>query len=349
MVIEEYFNTDKSVLLKTFVIAEVGQAHDGSLGTAHAYIDALAEIGVDAVKFQTHIASAESTLDEKFRVNFSKQDNTRYDYWKRMEFTHKQWQELYNHATDVGLIFLSSVFSIEAIELMQDIGVTLWKLGSGEIQDRYLLDRIMQTHKPVLISTGMSNWSEIDDLVNYLNKANYKYALFQCTSEYPTSTKSVGLNIIDELNKKYTCAVGFSDHSGQIYAPIVSMTKGVRFLEMHITFDKRMFGPDTSSSLTFDDMELVVKARDEIFSMLSNPVDKDIYAFQLAKTKNLFSKSIALKKNLKKGEVLHEDSITAKKPGGGIPYADRSLIIGKKLKSSVFANRLLQWDDIEDS
>ena len=108
---------------KTFIVAEVAQAHDGSLGMAHAYIDAVADTGVDAVKFQTHIASEESTLDEPFRLSFSVQDETRYDYWKRMEFTFKQWESLATHAKERGLIFLSSPFSIAAVDMLQQLGI----------------------------------------------------------------------------------------------------------------------------------------------------------------------------------------------------------------------------------
>jgi len=115
-----------------FIIAEVGQAHDGSLGMAHAYIDAAAEAGVDAIKFQTHIAEAESTTDEPFRVKFSMQDDTRYEYWRRMEFTFDQWQGLSRHANEKGIVFLSSPFSIQAVALLEKLAVPAWKVGSGE-------------------------------------------------------------------------------------------------------------------------------------------------------------------------------------------------------------------------
>jgi N-acetylneuraminate synthase len=126
-----------------FLIAEVAQAHDGSLGAAHAYIDAAAEAGVDAVKFQTHIADAESTLDEPFRIKFSKQDETRYAYWKRMEFSPEQWPASAAHAADKKLVFLSSAFSVAAVELLQKIGMAAWKVGSGEVGTRDLLDAML--------------------------------------------------------------------------------------------------------------------------------------------------------------------------------------------------------------
>ena len=140
-----------------FIIAEIGQAHDGSLGSAHAYIDAVAEAGVDAVKFQTHIAHAESSKHEQFRVKGFPQDKTRYDYWKRMEFTPEQWSDLLSHAKEKGLIFLSTPFSIEAVELLENLNVPAFKIGSGDIDNIDLIESVIKTQKPILLSSGMSS------------------------------------------------------------------------------------------------------------------------------------------------------------------------------------------------
>src|SRR5690606_972654 len=132
------------------------QAHDGSLGLAHAFIDAIAKTGADAVKFQTHIAHAESSPEEPWRVKFSRQDNSRYDYWKRMECSEEQWAGLKSHAEELGLVFLSSPFSLEAVDLLERLQIQAWKIASGEVSNVLLLDRILRTHKPVLLSSGMS-------------------------------------------------------------------------------------------------------------------------------------------------------------------------------------------------
>jgi N-acetylneuraminate synthase len=137
---------------RCFVIGEVALTHDGSLGLAHAFIDAIAAAGADAVKFQTHIAAAESTPAEPFRVPFSRQDASRYDYWKRMEFTEDQWRGLAAHALERGLVFLSSPFSLEAVDLLQRIGMPLWKIASGETSNALLLDRA--TRAQLLLGTA---------------------------------------------------------------------------------------------------------------------------------------------------------------------------------------------------
>ena len=164
-----------------FIVAEVAQAHDGSLGMAHAFIDAAADAGADAVKFQTHIASAESTLDEPFRVRFSRQDPTRLHYWKRMEFTLEQWEELATHVHQRGLVFLSSAFSLAAVELLQKIGVAAWKIGSGEFASRDLWGVISATGKPIFFSTGLAKWTEIGNAVALFRSKGLR---FGATSVY---------------------------------------------------------------------------------------------------------------------------------------------------------------------
>jgi N-acetylneuraminate synthase len=169
----------------TMIIGEVAQAHDGSLGAAHAYIDAIANAGADAVKFQTHIASAESTPSEPWRVKFSLQDETRFDYWRRTSFTEEQWAGLKKHADERGLQFLSSPFSVEAAQLLMRVGVSAWKIASGEANNPHLLDYMASTGLPVLLSTGMSRLSEIDTAVERIQSRNLPVTVMQCTTSYP--------------------------------------------------------------------------------------------------------------------------------------------------------------------
>jgi N-acetylneuraminate synthase len=332
---------------KTFIIAEIAQAHDGSIGTAHAYIDAIAEAGADAVKFQTHIAADESTLDEQFRTKFSYQDKTRYDYWKRMEFTKEQWAELFEHAKRSGLVFLSSPFSVKAVEMLNEIGVPAWKVGSGEISTPDIMNTIVETGKPILLSTGMSNYQEIENIVLMLKKRSVSLGLFQCTSLYPTPLEKVGLNLINEFKDRFQCPVGLSDHSGSIYPGLATLAKGVDMLEVHVTFDRRLFGPDVVVSITIDALAMLVKTRNAIHVMDQNPVDKDTSATGMVDTKLLFSKSVAPAKILNKGTVLESNMLMLKKPGSGIMPHEIEKIIGLRLRRNVSPERLLRWDDVE--
>lgn len=331
-----------------FIIAEVGQAHDGSLGMAHAYIDAVADIGVDAVKFQTHIASAESTIDEMFRVEFSKQDNTRYDYWKRMEFTYEQWSGLAAHAKDKNLIFLSSPFSIQAVELLDRLHVPVWKIGSGEAASKEILEAVLSTKKPLLVSTGMSSFKEIDELVDCLKSHNAAFGLFQCTSKYPVPLEQVGLNIILEYKERYQCPVGLSDHSGVLFPSLAALAQGANIIEAHVVFDKRQFGPDVQSSLTIEDLKFICKARDAFYQMKINPVDKDDLSIKLEKVRTVFGKSLAPVKDLPSGTILTPQVITLKKPGTGISSQLIDKIIGRTLIKNVSMNRLFNWEDFSE-
>ena len=329
------------------LIAEVGQAHDGSLGTAHAFIDASAAAGADAIKFQTHIAAAESTLDEEFRVKFSKQDATRYDYWQRMEFTPEQWAGLSEHAAEKGLIFLSSAFSVQAVELLDALGHPAWKIGSGEYKSADLMGAMAATGKPILLSTGMSRWSEIADSAAGIRALGVDLALFQCTSRYPTPLDAVGLNVIDKVRDDHGCPVGLSDHSGSPFPALAALARGVDMIEVHVTFSKGQFGPDVPASLTFEEFRQVADARAAFAEMDANPVDKDVVADEMETMRGLFTKSLAPTRALTKGTVLTADMLTAKKPGTGIAATSLNEFIGRSLARDVVPNRLLRLEDLQ--
>ncbi|HIC88354.1 MAG TPA: N-acetylneuraminate synthase [Anaerolineae bacterium] len=329
-----------------FLIAEVGQAHDGSLGNAHAYIDLAAEAKVDAVKFQTHIAEAESTPAETFRVNFSHQDRTRYDYWRRMEFTPEQWRGLVEHASRSGPIFLSSAFSEAAVELLEELGVPAWKVASGEISSRPLLEKMAATKKPLLISTGMATWSDIDQAIGWARSAGASVALFACTSEYPCAPQRWGLNVLGELRSRYGCPVGFSDHSGTVAAGLAAAALGANMIEVHITFSRYCFGPDAAASLTPDELKMLVTGVRQIESALAHPRCIDRNATELAETRRLFGKSIVAARDLPAGHVLSMEDLAFKKPAIGIPAKDYRSVIGTRLRRALSKDTFLSRHDL---
>lgn len=327
------------------MIAEVAQAHDGSLGSAHAYIDAAARTGADAVKFQTHIAAAESTAAEQFRVKFSRQDATRYDYWKRMEFTPEQWAGVAQHAAEIGLVFLSSAFSIQAVELLEKLGIPAWKVGSGEIGSLPMLTRMAATGKPVLLSNGLADWTALDRAVDCVRAAGAPVGLFQCTTAYPCPPEKIGLNVLAELRARYACPVGLSDHSGVIYAGMAAATLGANLFEAHIVLSRDCFGPDTLASLTTDEFSQVVNGIRFIEKALGQTVDKDAASAELAELRRVFGKSVVAANNLPAGKVLSEVDLALKKPGTGIPAADFNHIVGRTLARAVVRDTLLTETD----
>lgn len=260
---------------RLYILAEVAQAHDGSLGILHSYIDAVATSGADGIKFQTHIAQAESSIHEPFRVNFSYEDASRFDYWKRMEFSRDQWAQVKAHCDGVGLDFISSPFSNSAVDLLEEIGVSQYKVGSGEVTNLLLIEKIARTGKKIILSSGMSSYDELDIAVNLIKSRGNGLSLMQCTSKYPVPPELLGLNVLKDLSDRYRVPVGLSDHSGEIFSSLAGVSLGASLIEAHVVFDKRMFGPDASSSLTIDQFSQMVEGIRFIETALTHPIDKN--------------------------------------------------------------------------
>jgi len=333
---------------KVEIIAEIAQAHDGSLGIAHSYIDALHGSGVDTIKFQMHIASSESSSHEQFRVNFSYEDKTRYDYWERMGFTFEQWVGLKQHCEEKGFKFLCSPFSIKAVEWMEQLGTERYKIASGELTNYLMLDRICQTGKSILLSSGMSSYDEIFETVDFIQSHNGKFeGVFQCTTAYPTPPEKYGLNVLKELKNKTNVKIGLSDHSGEIYAPLAAVALGATMLEMHVVFDKQMFGPDAKSSLTIADFKQLCQGVRKIETSLSSPINKD-NTDGYKEMKVMFGKSITASKDLSKGHTIRLEDLETTKPGDkGIIAKDYISIIGKVLNKNLLKHTFIQKSDLE--
>ncbi len=332
---------------RCLIIAEVAQAHDGSLGMAHAFIDAVARAGVDAVKFQTHLAAAESSPSEPWRVKFSFQDATRYDYWKRMEFTEPQWAGLREHATEKGLKFLSSAFSLDAVEMLKRVGVAAWKIASGEFNNTQLIDAMLETGLPLLLSTGMSRLAEIEAAVNRMRAAAVDVTVLQCTSEYPCSAEKIGLNLLQVFRRRFGCGVGLSDHSGTIYPGLAAATIGIDALEVHVTLSREMFGPDVKASVTTAELRQLVDGVRFIEHMKLSPVSKDEMAAELAPMRSMFSKSIAARTGLAAGSTIGAQDLTLRKPGTGIPADQLPALVGRRLRRDIAPGEFLRENDVE--
>ncbi|WP_289023284.1 N-acetylneuraminate synthase family protein [uncultured Salegentibacter sp.] len=332
-----------------FIIAEIGQAHEGSLGMALSYIDALAETGVDAVKFQVHMAAAESSEFEPFRVKFSQQDKTRLNYWKRMEFSPEEWKLLKQKCEEKAVEFLASPFSNAAVDLLEELGVKRYKLGSGEVNNFLLLEKIAGTGKPVILSSGMSSLKELDKTVEFLKSRNIEFSVLQCTTSYPTTAQNYGLNVIRELKERYDVPIGYSDHSAKIETCIAATVLGAEILEFHAVFDRRSFGPDATSSLEIDEVKTLVEAVNNIQTSLRCRVDKTDNS-QYKELKNIFEKSLAVNKLLPAGHKLTFNDLEAKKPKGyGIDASKFEQVLGKELNKEKRQWEFLNWEDVGGS
>ncbi len=324
----------------TYVIAEIGQAHDGSLGILHSLISSLSTTGINAIKFQVHIAEAESSKEEPFRKKFSYIDKNRFNYWKRMELTYEQWSEIKIKCESYGLEFLATPFSNQAVELLEKLKVKKYKIGSGDFNNKLLIDKISQTKKELILSTGLTSMEELDETINYIKSKKIPFSLLQCTTKYPTPAEEIGLNWIKIFKEKYNCPVGLSDHSGTIFSSLGATALGANIIEAHVTFDKRMFGPDSQASLSIDEFSELVKG----IRFLEKAREHKRKFANLNHLQEIFGKSLAINRDIKKGEMISFSDLEGKKPANkGIPAKEFERVLGKKL---LFPKK--KWDFLNE-
>lgn len=258
------------------IVAEVAQAHEGSLRVAHDFIDAIADAGADAVKFQCHLGDD----TDRWRIEPPwPQDNSRQEYWQRTGFDRDQWWSLQSHAEARGLIFLCSPFSVEAVKLLDPL-VQAWKVASGEVTNDRLLEAIARTGKPVLLSSGMATCGEMDAASSWFGR----YVFLQCTSEYPTPAEHVGLDWFRYCRDRTS---GLSDHSGTIWPSLAAVTLGASVVEVHVKLSAHDQGFDASSSITIEDLARLVEGV-RFIEKAKQPVDKDALARELEPMRRLF-------------------------------------------------------------
>jgi N,N'-diacetyllegionaminate synthase len=330
---------------RIYIIAEVGSVHDGSLGNAKKLIEAAAACGVDAVKFQTHIAEAETLPDAPMPPYF--RGEPRFDYFKRTGFNLNEWRELKQRCDANKVEFLSSPFSIEAVELLEQVGVKTYKIPSGEVSNLPLLEAVAQTGKPVLLSSGMSSWQELDAAVETIRRRHEQIMVMQCTSEYPCPYEEVGLNVMLQMKERYSLPVGLSDHTLTPYACLAAAALGARVLEKHFTFSRLMYGSDALHSLEPEELADMVQGVRAIETMLKNPVDKTD-ASRFGEMKRIFEKSLVSLAAIPIGAELTPQVVGIKKPGTGIPAARFNEVMGKKAARDIPADRLLSDEDLAD-
>jgi N-acetylneuraminate synthase len=331
----------KEIAFDNSIVAEIGSVHDGSFGNAIKLVEAAGRCGADAVKFQTHIADAETLANAPAPAYFSTEP--RVDYFRRTAFTEEQWGRLRETAQGAGVAFLSSPFSREAVDLLERVGVAAYKVPSGEVSNTPLLERIAATGKPVLLSSGMSNWAELDAAIAILKPAG-PCAVLQCASAYPCPPEQVGLNVLAEMRARYDLPVGLSDHTRGPAAAFAAAALGAGIIEKHLTFSRLMYGSDAANAMEPEDFRVMAQGLRDIWTMLAHPVDKnDVTPY--AEMKRVFEKSIVTARPLGEGHALQRSDLAFKKPGDGIAAARWRELIGRRLRRAAGADHKLSFDD----
>lgn len=308
------------------LIVDIGQAHDGSHGNLVSMVRKLCSMRVDIVKLQHHIAVAESSEHEQFRKKFSVQDVTRQAYWQRVEIPLALMRDIKAMVEEAGKEFLCTPFSMRAVDELESIGVSAYKIGSADVGNRLLLRAIAESRKPVIISSGTKDDQALDDAIQLLHDSTKHIVVMHCTSAYPTPLNSVDLDGLDRLRQRYGLPVGLSDHSGSVWPTIFAMSHGASHAEVHFTWSREQFGPDASSSLTSEEIDQIA---DAIGAWNLTHQANGQVAEELDRVRAVFTRSVRLRSTIVRGESLQLRHLECFKPSGiGIDTRTAEKLLG---------------------
>ncbi len=330
-----------------FIIAEAGVNHNGSIDLAKKLVDAAKEAGADAVKFQTFKTKNLVTKNAKkaeYQIKNSGEES-QYEMIKKLELTDDEFREIAVYAESKGIIFLSSPFDAESVDLLDEIDIPAFKIASGEITNFPLLKHIAKKQKPVILSTGMSTLGEVEEALNLIEKYNDDIILMHCLTNYPAKKEDANLNVIKTLGYAFKKPVGFSDHTSGIEMSVAAVALGSRVIEKHFTIDRNLPGPDHKASLEPQELSQMIKAIRNVEKGLGNgvkkPTDDEI------KIKRLVRKSIVAKEDIPQGSVITKEMIYIKRPGTGIEPKYLDKLLGKELVEDAKKDTLLKWNQLK--
>lgn len=330
----------------TFIIAEIGVNHNGDINLAKQMIKSASECGVDAVKFQTF--KSEDLVTENAKTADYQQKNTnensQLEMLKKLELSFDDFKELKDYASKYDVMFISSPFDIDSVNLLEKLNVPLYKLGSGELTNFELIDHIQNTGKPIIISTGMATLDEIRETYDFIkNKENL--IMLHCITGYPTEFSEANLNFIKTLQSEFDVPIGFSDHSPGIELPIAAVALGACVVEKHFTLDKNLEGPDHKASLNPVEFKAMVDAIRNVEIAMGDGIRT--FSENELEIKRVARKSIVLNEDVSKGTSIKRDMLSIKRPGTGIPPKFIEDVVGRKAINDLKANSVLKWDDLE--
>ena len=331
--------------MSVFVIAEAGVNHNGSIDLAKKLVDEACSAGADAVKFQTFKAKNLATKNSQkavYQKITTSKGETQFDMLKKLELNKKEHEELFYYCKKKKVVFLSSPFDLESIDLLNDLGLKTFKIPSGEITNLPYLKCLGKLNKKIILSTGMSNMSEVknalDALINSGTKKN-NIIVLHANTEYPTPMKDVNLRAMVSIGKELDIKFGYSDHTLGIEVDIAAVAMGATCIEKHFTLDRNMEGPDHKASLEPNQLKEMVKAIRNIEIALGDGVKKPSQS-EIPNI-DIVRKSIVAKTTIKKGDVLNESNLTIKRPGRGLSPMRWDKVINTKAKKDYQEDELI--------
>ena len=333
---------------RVFIIAEAGVNHNGSPDTAKALVRAASDAGADAVKFQTFKAEAiasQTARKASYQERTSRPDETQYAMLKKLELSVEVHQELMHLCDGLGIEFLSSAFDRDSADLLDELGVTQFKLGSGEITNLPLLVHVAAKRKPLILSTGMATLGEVEEAVEAITAAgNTRLTLLHCVTEYPAPVDEVNLNAMRTLKKAFGYPVGYSDHSDGSAVAIAAAALGAAVIEKHLTLKRGDPVPDHRASMEPDQFAAMVRAIRDVEMALGDgrkrPAPCELGNMIAAR------KSLVAACDIPAGTRLSQEMIAVKRPGSGIKpkYFDR--VIGRTARRAIAADELIGWENL---
>lgn len=332
--------------MSVYIIAEAGVNHNGDLHIAKQLIEKAKEIGADCIKFQTYKSENLVSKDAKkaaYQIKESNKQETQFEMLKRLELTYDEFKELKMYSTELGIDFLSTPFDLESLAFLNEIGMTRWKIPSGEITNLPLIKEMCKTIKPIILSTGMSTLEEIEETLSIITDSGIDrkdITLLHCTSNYPASFHDVNLKAMKTMSNRFKVKIGYSDHTIGIEVPLAAVALGAQIIEKHFTLDKNMIGPDHKASIDVKEFGTLIKMIRNIENALGN--GQKIPTFSELKNKDVVRKSIFTSKYVKKNELFTIHNLTTMRPGYGISPMRWSEIIGIRAKRNFKKNEMIE-------
>lgn len=318
---------------KTLIIAEAGVNHNGDLNLAKKLIEIAASAGADFVKFQSFKAKDCISIRAKkaaYQLKTTDNDESQLEMVQKLELDAKAHKELILHAKKCGIAFLSTPFDLVSIDLLEELGLGIFKIPSGEITNLPYLKKIARLNKKIILSTGMANLSEIEEALNVLCKNGTKrqnITLLHCTTEYPAPFDEINLKAMQTLKDAFKLDVGYSDHTQGIHISLAAVALGASVIEKHFTLDKNMQGSDHKASLEPDELKMLCTQIRQIQKAMGDGIKKASKSEQ--KNISIVRKSLVAKKDIKKGEIFSHENLTTKRPAKGISAMKYEEFLGK--------------------
>lgn len=323
-----------------FIIAEACDNHLGNMEAAREMVRQAKACGADAIKFQHHLPDEEMLRDVPMSSNF---DLPLYEFLQRYALTLEQHAQLMEYCRTVNIIYMCTPFSLKAAQELHGIGLGAFKIGSGELTDLPTLKRIAAFQKPMILSTGMAEWPEIDETVNTIRPLNQQIVLMNCVSEYPAKYSDVNLGVIAQIEKRYDLVVGHSDHTPDIYTSIAAVALGAKLIEKHFILDRRQPGPDQSVSIEPYELYELVRAVRRVEQACG--AQKMVHE-QERPIRTWAHRSVVSLRPIPKGTPISSEMVWTKRPGTGIPAKCLDQVIAKVAQRDIPAHHLISWDEI---